>query len=300
MDNSRIDEEATMNITRIVVGVDESESSRNAARWAAVEAERRRVELAVVHAYDWRVPGAPTAVGGPVAEEARVRAERVAALAAADATAQTPGVDTHSFAILGSPGRSLLGEARPDTLLVVGNRGRGGFSSLVLGSVSQQVATHAAGAVVVVRGRERLGPVVVGVDGSEAAEYALEVAFDEASIRGAGIVAVHVYTPASPTWGPQTPVYVEDVEERRTAERALVLDAVAPWREKFPDVGVETMTVAGNAAEVLSDVSSTASIVVVGTRGRGGFAGLLLGSVGQQLLHHADSPVLIARRPVES
>lgn len=89
--------------------------------------------------------------------------------------------------------------------------------------------------------------------------------------------------------------YAEDREERRTAEHNILLDGIAQWKDKYSDVPVEAVVVDGHPAKVLAGASATAQLVVVGTRGHGGFAGLLLGSVGLQLLHHADCPVLIAR-----
>jgi nucleotide-binding universal stress UspA family protein len=163
--------------------------------------------------------------------------------------------------------------------------------------VGQQVATHASGPVVVVRGRTGVegGPIVVGADGSSGSDYAVGVAFEEAAARGTNLVAVRAYSLAPPPWGPDSPPFIENFEERRAEERQIVADQVGPWMDKYPDVPAETMAVVGHPAEVLGGLSSTAQQVVVGTRGHGGFTGLLLGSVGLQLLHHADSPVLVAR-----
>jgi nucleotide-binding universal stress UspA family protein len=196
----------------------------------------------------------------------------------------------------GAAGR-LIRASRPDTMVVVGSRGRGGFAGLLLGSVSQHVATHAAGPVVVVRTeREPVdGPVVVGIDKSDDSDHVLEVAFEEAALRGAGIVALHAYLPDVRTWGLDLPPDVEVEDVRRSTETDRLAAVVAPWREKFPTVHAEVVVVEGQAAARLVDASSTAQLIVVGSRGHGGFAGLLLGSVGLQLLHHAGCPVLIAR-----
>ncbi len=202
-----------------------------------------------------------------------------------------------SEALLGGAGPTLVAGSGNGALTVVGSRGRNGFASLVLGSVSHQIATHAAGPVLVVRGRsDATGPVVVGADGSAGAEEALRFAFEEAAIRGIGVLAVRAYRPAEPPWGIGELPYVEDANERREAERVALTEDVAPWQEKFPDVPVETVALDGHPAEVLAGVSGRASLLVVGTRGRGGFASLLLGSVGVAVLHHAECPVLIARR----
>jgi nucleotide-binding universal stress UspA family protein len=285
-----------MNLYKVVVGVDGSEQSQAALRWAANEAAMRNIDLHVVHVYDWRVIGAPTPVGGPIAESARAHAEALVESAVNDTRTFAPGVTVNGQTLLGSASSILVHASDANTLLVLGNRGRGGFASLMVGSVSQQVATHAGGPVVVVRGRtDKGGPIVVGVDGSSGSDFALGVAFDEAAARGTNLVAVRAYTLAPPPWGPDSPPFIENYEERRAEELQIVADQVGPWMEKYPDVRAETKAVVGHAAEVLGDLSATAQLVVVGTRGHGGFTGLLLGSVGLQLLHHADSPVLVAR-----
>jgi nucleotide-binding universal stress UspA family protein len=287
-----------MNPPEIIVGVDGSPQARHALRWAATEARRREVDLVVVHVYDWRIYGAPGPVGAPFVVDAREVADALVTEAVAEAATVAPGVSVRGDAVLGSASHTLVSAARGGAMLVVGCRGRGGFASLLLGSVSQQVLIHAPGPVVVVRGRgeSATGPIVVGVDGSDAGNHALGMAFDLAATRGAGILAVRVYPPANaPVWGGDALPLTEDPAQRRTAERTVLLSDVARWTDKFPDVPVESVVVTGQPAEVLTGLSATAQLLVVGTRGHGGFAGLLLGSVGQQLAHHADCPVLIAR-----
>jgi nucleotide-binding universal stress UspA family protein len=192
---------------------------------------------------------------------------------------------------------ALIRASGTGAMVVVGSRGRGGFTGLLLGSVSQHVATHAAGPVVVVRARpwQADGPVVVGVDESDGTGHALDVAFEEAALRDAGIVVLHAYLPDVRTWGLDLLPEVEDEHVRRTIELDRLNDIVEPWRKRFPAVDVEVAAVDGQAAARLIDASATARLMVVGSRGRGGFTGLLLGSVGLQLLHHAGCPVLIAR-----
>jgi nucleotide-binding universal stress UspA family protein len=286
-----------VNAPEIIVGIDGSPASRAALLWAAADADRRDIPLNVIHAYEWRRPGSRMALGGAYADAAREQAESMVAAAIADVRAAYPGLDVRGEAVLGHPGPALLAAAADAALLVLGSRGHGGFASLLLGSISQQVATHAAGPVVVIRGRTDIdgGPVVVGVDGSDAAHKALDVAFDEAKARECGLVAVRVYSPTNPPWGRDDTPFVEDWEQRREAEQALLVEEVTPWLEKHPAVPVECVAISGHPAEVLTGLSTTAQLAVVGMRGHGGFAGLLLGSVGVQLLHHADCPVLIAR-----
>jgi nucleotide-binding universal stress UspA family protein len=288
-----------MRLGEIVVGVDGSPASRAAVEWAAAEAVRRKSELVVVHVYDWRVVGARVPVAGAYAGEVRARADELVAGAIADAKAIAPAVAVRGQAVVGAVGPTLVNLSSQARLIVLGSRGRGGFASLLLGSVSQQVATHAAGPVVVVRGRlrELSGPVVVGVDGSPAADHALGVAIDEAVARGVGVVAVRVYAPVNPPWGTDVDQNMESPVQRREFEQRALLEDLGPWEDKYPDTTIEAVVVDGHPAEVLAGMSASACLVVVGTRGHGGFSGLLLGSVGLQLLHHAESPVLIARVP---
>jgi nucleotide-binding universal stress UspA family protein len=285
-----------MGPTEIIVGVDGSAGSSLALRWAAQDAAYRGVDLVVLHVYDWRIYGAASPIGARFVTDARGAADAAVRAALAEVNAFAPTVRVRGEALLGGAGPTLVAGSGNGAMTVVGNRGRNGFASLVLGSVSQQVATHAAGPVVVVRGRsDPKGPVVVGADGSAGADEALRLGFEEAAIRGIGVLAVRVYHPAEPPWGLGELPYVEDPSERREAERAALAEEIAPWRDKFPDVPVESVALDGHAGEVLADVSGRASLLVVGTRGRGGFASLLLGSVGVAVLHHADCPVMIAR-----
>ncbi|WP_433219880.1 universal stress protein [Dactylosporangium sp. CS-047395] len=264
----------------IVVGYDGSPEARRAVEWAAAEAGRSGSRLQIVTTYEITWPGAYYAAVAEQVDAAREAAEAILA----DITAEVRGrsaVDVYGVCAASSAAATLLdlGDAGAH-MLVVGNRGAGGLANLLLGSVSQQVATHAKVPVAVVRGRPdpSFGPVVVGVDGSASGDSALGLAFEAARERGRALVAVRAY-PADHT--------------DEAAERAALDDALANWSGKFPDVPVAQLVAAGRPAAVLVDASRTATLVVVGSRGHGGFTGLLLGSVGLQLMHHADCPVLI-------
>jgi len=144
-----------MNPPVIIVGVDGSPASRAALQWAAVEAVARGRELVVVYAYDWRVIGARAPIGGAYAAEVRAQADAVVEAAVADATAVAPTVRVRGEAVLGSAGPTLIAASRTAELVVVGSRGRGGFASLLLGSVSQQVAHHAPCPVLIVPPKDK-------------------------------------------------------------------------------------------------------------------------------------------------
>lgn len=281
----------------IVVGVDGSPSGHTAALWAAAEASRRSVGLVVLCSYEWRVVGSRAAVGGEYAAYVEAHAKAVVADIVADVAVEFPHLAVRGEVVLGQPAAALIEASRQAELVVVGNRGRGGFASLLLGSISQQVATHAHGPVAVVRGRTGIltGPVVVGADGSAGGRDAIGVAFMAADARGVGLLAVRTYRPARPAWGPEVVPFVEDDGERETYECAVLEDDLRPWLEKYPEVTVKRAVVPGDTADVLLGLADTAQLLVVGSRGHGGFAGLLLGSVSQQVLHHAACPVVVAR-----
>ncbi|MDG6105917.1 universal stress protein [Dactylosporangium aurantiacum] len=278
-----------MDRTRIVVGYDGSDESRRAVDWAADEAGRTGAPLQIVHTYQVGWPA-----GGyyrPTAEESaavRGRAERLAADAADAVRARGTGINVVATVVHAAPAATLLDIAHSGArLLVVGGHGAGGVADLLAGSVSQQVAMHARVPVVVVRGPGAPdGPVVAGVDGSPATGTALGLAFEAAAAAGAPLVAVRTYVPPAPSVLPLSAVEAD--------ERAALRASLAGWPEKYPSVGLEARLTAGRAAKVLIGLSRTARLVVVGSRGHGGFTGLLLGSVGQRLVQHAQCPVLVA------
>jgi nucleotide-binding universal stress UspA family protein len=146
--------------------------------------------------------------------------------------------------------------------------------------------------VVVVRGERRTGPVVVGTDGSAESEEALAFGFEEAARTGQPLKVVYC-------WHPQDQ-HAESIESTQGLLKNWLAESLAPYLDKYPAVRAQASVVEGRPTAQLVDMSATASLVVVGSRGRGGVAGLLLGSVSQSLLHHADSPVAIVRRHEES
>jgi nucleotide-binding universal stress UspA family protein len=259
----------------IVVGCDGSGSGLAAVRWAAAEAWIRDTELKIVLAYG-------TTVDPAVLHSAIVEARAVG-----------KGLDVTGHAIQGPPARVLLDAATGTDLVVVGRRGTGGFRGLRAGSVSTQVATHATGPVVVVRGRgnSAIGPIIVGYDGTPSADTVLGAAFEAAAARH-GYLDIVTTDPAPLVAAPMgvPPVVVDHARLRSGQDEAL-----RPWRDKYPQVELHAEVVTGGPGAVLIDRSRSAQLVVVGSRGHGGFSGLLLGSVGQMLIHHAGCPVLIAR-----
>jgi len=291
----RTTEEATM----ILVGVDGSRAGLEAAGWAAREAALRRVPLRVVHA----IPAWVLETGGDgpyagVARWMREGAETVLAGAVDRARREVPGLEVEAVPIPGDPRPALVKAAAEAELLVVGNHGLGGFRGLLLGSVAQGVAGHAPCDVVMVRemATPPRGEVVVGVDGSPSDERVLEFAFAEASLRGAGLRAIHAWQPfdfGDYGFGGLPPGSDDLAGEGR--ERRLLGEVLAGWGERYPDVKVVEETVKGHPVEVLRHVSDGADLVVVGSHGRGELAGMILGSVSQGVLQHAHCPVAVVR-----
>ena len=286
-----------MRTKEILVGTDGTTTSRAAVRWAAREAHRRRRPLRIAHAFDWRSEAARYDVGAENVDVARLLADAVVAAALDEARMAAPTVAVEADTLIGDPAPRLLSAAAGAELLVVGNRGRGGFASLLLGSVSQRVATHAPCPVAVVRGRGDAaeGPVAVGVDGSPAADHVLATAFEAAAGRDARLHVIRTYLPPSVVWAGAVPAVDLDTPQEDAAERERLRDLLDPWRHKYPQVTVEVLVSHDSPAAVLTHLSHNAQLVVVGSRGHGTVAGVLLGSVAQDVIAHSKVPVVLVK-----
>jgi nucleotide-binding universal stress UspA family protein len=266
----------------------------------------RHVPLTIVHA----VPSLPAAAStlawpaGRVPQEVLEIQENEARGIIADAIkvaeevsdgGDRPEITSELF--FGGPVPTLVDLSKDAKLVVVGCRGRTGKHRRLLGSVGTGLVHHAHCPVAVVRDEVRSSlqsirlPVLVGIDGSPASELATAIAFDEASWRGVDLVALHVWSDAD-----MATVYgIEPSVVQAAADKTLA-ESLAGWQERYPEVTVHRVVEFERPVRQLLDQSEAAQLVVVGSHGRGGFAGMLLGSVSTAVAQEARVPVIIARQ----
>jgi len=198
--------------------------------------------------------------------------------------------------VTGPPVPVLLDHARDAAMLVLGSHGHGRVAEAMIGSVSQHVARHAPCPVVVVRpsSASASGRIVVGIDGSGGSVAALEFACRRAEVTGEPVVALHawrIHDLPVDRHGSVPAGVADDI----TARELMLSECVAGVQPAHPDVLLLLEAVPVSPAQALVDASTTASLVVVGSRGHGAFAGLLLGSVSHEVLHRAHCPVAVVR-----
>ncbi|MGW0891273.1 universal stress protein [Saccharopolyspora sp. NPDC002578] len=284
----------------VVVGIDGSGTARRAVRWAAGEAARRRTRLRIVYGDVFAAPAIPglrKAEAPP--EVVRADVEKSLAEAAEAARRESPELAVETASLPGTPSSVLIEESRRAGLVVVGDRGLGGFTGLLAGSVAVAVAAHGHGPTAVVRARNgheqeaAHGPVVVGLDGSRNDERLLVQGFEAATGYEAPLHVVHAWNLVGVDVRRMRVGLAAD--EIQAGEERLLSELLSGWGERYPDVEVHHHVTRGSAAAELLRHAEQARLVVVGARGRGGFTGMLLGSTSQALIHHAPCPILIVR-----
>jgi nucleotide-binding universal stress UspA family protein len=289
---------------RVVVGYDGSLQSRVAVAWAADEAVRRGVPLAAVYAVDYaRLAGGPFG-GFWLPEKVVEGVGHTMDAGVALARARQPGLEVTAHVLAGAPAPALVQESRGSGLVVVGTHGRGDLAASVLGSVSTAVVAQAHAPVVVVRGGEPVAPgpmrpVVVGVDGTPAADDALRFAVGAARAGRATLKIVAAWPAIQEKWV-LTHLYADPAAHPdRVARRAavkVVADAADRVAARAPGLEVRTYVHGGDPATVIVDLADDdAALVVVGGRGRGSVAGLVLGSVGHGVVRAARCPVAVVK-----
>lgn len=291
----------------VVVGVDGSSSALAAVDAAAHEASLRGVELRVVHAFLWPAMHAPPGSSplGPLTGALHETAERIVADAVDRARSRIVGIQVSRAVLAGEASMVLQAQSRTAQLIAVGHRGSGGFAELLLGSTAVHLSAHAHCPVMVVRGRpDPAGPVLVAIEGSPQEQTAIAFAFLEAALRGTDLVALHAWS----TWTDHGehalghPVdlvelveLVGDTDRLHQEEERRLAEALSGHHDQYPGVTVRPRVVRGRTRRALIEASADARLMVVGARGHGRFAGRLLGSVSQAVLHHAHCPVAVVR-----
>lgn len=282
-----------MSQKKIIVGYDGSPDAHTAATWALEHAALTGAPVEFLYAFEepfW-MPAAsmvPAPAVRPTDELERAMNAKLDEIVSA--AGQThPTVITHATTVRAFAGLTLIDRSSQAGLIVVGSRGHSAVAGL-LGSVSVAVTAHAHCPVVVARGDAAVnGPVLVGVDGSPASPDVLAFAAEQAALRKAALRVIRAWAPLTGLWE-NSPLVTRSVtaEERKPFD-----DQVADLRAAFPEMDISADAVVEHPAGALASASTTAQLLVVGSRGRGSVRGLLLGSVSQHLLRHAACSVAV-------
>ena len=292
---------ASTNHSGILVGVDGSPASRYAVNWAARDAAMRNVPLTIVHAVRAFGPTLPpTPISSGLTRWRQEQAQQIVDDAIEIARQSTPDggpVQVKNDVLFSPVVPTLVDLSKEAQMLVVGSRGRGPLTRSLLGSVSSSLIHHAHCPVAVIHDEDPLmphpaqAPVLVGIDGSPASELATAIAFDEASRRGVELIALHVWSDVEVSdFAPiDWPAMQPEAEE-------ILAERLAGWQERYPDVKVRRVVECDHPTYHLIRQSESAQLVIVGSHGRGGFAGMLLGSVSAAVAHSARMPVIVARQ----
>jgi nucleotide-binding universal stress UspA family protein len=284
----------------IVVGIDGSSESQVAVDWAARTAALRDVPLKLVHVLNppmvMAFPEVPMPSGYLQWQEEEGRRVLAAGVTTAQEATSSNPIRVTGETVCGSSVPTLVEESSHAQMIVVGCRGRGALARGLLGSVSTGLVHHSHCPVAVIHDEDPLiphpsmAPVVLGVDGSPASERAVEIAFDEASFRGVDLVAVHAWSDTGIFEFPGV-----DWSVLQSGAEETLSERLAGWQERYPDVLVRRVVVADRPAHQLLEQAESAQLLVIGSHGRGGFAGMVLGSVSTAVVHAARMPVIVAR-----
>jgi nucleotide-binding universal stress UspA family protein len=302
-------------VTGIVVGYDGSAGARLALDWAVESARRDDRDLTIVHALGLTTAATVSAYdSGPAARLYEEMTEAIINEGVTRAAKELEHARIHAVSVVGSPSAELVAASGSADLVVTGSRGRGDAVSGLLGSTAYTVAAHAECPVVIVRGDEVVHagpahPVVVGVDSSEAAARALDMAATVAAAAEAElhVVGVDDVSATAGVWATDPAIgygivvpsaWVDDVsDEIRAATTRLVEGLARRVEDAHPGLDVRALALEGPPGQTVAQHARDvgAGLVVVGSRGHGGFAGMLLGSVSHRVVHEASCPVMVIR-----
>ncbi|MDT5068613.1 MAG: hypothetical protein QOK02_4768 [Mycobacterium sp.] len=288
----------TVTRSGILVGVDGSAESDAAIRWATHDAVMRHVDVTLTHVVPPVAASWPTGpVYADITEWQRSNARHVLeqALKTLQATVSESLLpDVHTETLNSSVVSTLVRASEDKQMIVVGSRGSGALGRLLLGSISTGLLHHASCPVAIIRpepeSSDSDAPVLLGIDGSPASEAATTLAFDEASRRGVDLVALHAWSDVA-----VFPILGMDWHEYESQGHEILSERLAGWQEQYPDVHVQRRLVCDQPARWLTRESEHAQLVVVGSRGHGGFASTWLGSVSNAVAQSANIPVLVVR-----
>lgn len=284
------------------MGVDGSAASAAAVAWATRDAAMRNLSLTLVHIV---TPVVPTAAPWPEIpigndffrwqDEEAMRVLEAARRTVADCSHDAAPAMVHSVVLHGGAVGTFVDLSKDADMIVVGSRGQGAFSRALLGSVSTGLVHHAHCPVAVIHDDAPAvpadAPVLVGIDGSPASLSATEIAFDEASRRGVGLVALHAWRDVTMLELPGL-----DLKAMEAQAQVALAERLAGFQERYPDVTVRRVVVCDQPARELVEHAKGAQLVVVGSHGRGGFARMLLGSVSTAIVHAIRTPAIVARQ----
>jgi nucleotide-binding universal stress UspA family protein len=284
----------------IVVGVDDSPAATVAVKWAARDAESRKISLTLVHAISpnlttwWDTPLSPGLAQWQKNHGRRLLDDAVKIV---EKTCRHAGpTQIHTRVLPSAAIPTLIGLSKDAEMVVTGSCDTGRWPGRLLGSVSSGLLRHAHCPVAIIHDGDPLtphqvrAPVLVGIDGSPASELATAIAFDEASRRDVGLMALHAWSDVDVSELPGV-----DWPATQSMAEQILAERLAGWRERYPDVDVCRIVARDRPARQLVTHSAEAQLLVVGSRGRGGFGGMLVGSVSETVAQLARTPVIVAR-----